>query len=155
MHRFLTLTCFVLISSLVPATVYAKPASLMQMIGQWQFPGSTLNGAEMADGATIGPDGNRTTQSLACKTVMTTDAPVDEVLAHYRSMLVPRPSEVETDASTPESGRSVVFSDDSASRPFAMHTILVNTADSSTTLVITRGKGESKTHIGWKHYLRF
>ena len=152
MQRFLALAAFILIPTLAPASVFADPPSLMQMISQWQFPDSTMNGAEMADGATIGPDGNRTTQSLACKTTMATDASVDEVLTHYKTMLSPTKPEAVT---TPKDGRSVVFSDDSAGRPLTMHTILVNTTDSSTTLVITRCKGESKTYIAWKHYLRF
>jgi hypothetical protein len=155
MYRIFTFTAFVLIYSLAPTSAVADPPSLVQMIAQWQFPGSTMNGAEMADGATIGADGNRTTPSLVCKTVMTTDAGVDDVLEHYKTKLTPKQLEGDDAADTPKGGRSVVFSDDSVGRQFVMHTILVNTADSSTTLVITRGKDELKTYIGWKHYRRF
>ena len=59
-----------------PPSVAAERRSLMGMIAEWQYPESTINGAEMADGATVDGHGERTVQSLVCKTVMTTDAPV-------------------------------------------------------------------------------
>ncbi|WP_442505960.1 hypothetical protein SH528x_004779 [Novipirellula sp. SH528] len=115
-----------------------------------------MNGAEMSDGATIGPDGERTILSIVCKTVMTTDASVDKVLQFYKAKLTPKKTSGNDGVGESKSGgRSVVFSDDSDGRPFAMHTILVNTSDTSTSLVITRGNDESKTFIGWKHYRRF
>ena len=156
MIRLFTLTALALISSLAPTLAFAEQLSLMQMIAQWQFPGSSMNGAEMSDGATIGADGKRTTRSIVCKTVMTTDAAIDKVLEYYKTKLTPGKVDGNDEAEMPEGvGRSVVFSDDSDGRPFALHTVFVNTADTSTTLVITRGKGESKTYIGWKHYRRF
>ena len=36
-----------------------------------------------------------------------------------------------------------------------IHIILVNTKNSSTTLVISRSETESETHIAWTRYLRF
>ena len=53
-----------------------------------------------------------------------------------------------------QAGRSVVFSDESEERPFAFHTIVVNTANSSTILIITRGNDEKLTRITWKQYLK-
>lgn len=114
-----------------------------------------MHGAEMADGTTVDATGKRTTQSIVCKTIMTTDASIDEVVDYYKTKLTPAPAEKIGNAKTDDTGgRSVVFNDDSDGRPFALHTIMVNSDDTSTTLVITRGKGESKTHIGWKQYRR-
>lgn len=133
----------------------AQQLSLMQMISQWQYPGSAIDDAQMSDGATLDADGNRTVPSVVCKTDMVTDASVDEVLDYYKAKLKPGPqSEVEPAKPTGAGGRSVVFSDDSEGRPFALHTVMVNTRDTSTMLVISRGKDEAKTHIGWKHYRR-
>lgn len=126
------------------------------MFGKWRYSSCTISGAQLADAATVDANGKRTTQSFICKAVMTTDATVEEVLEYYRAKLKP---EIDIGDDTPdaiaEGGRSVVFSDDSDDRPFLMHTILVNSPNASTTLVITRGDGESKTHIAWKHYHRF
>lgn len=131
----------------------ADPPSLMQLIADWQYPGSSITGAQAADGATIDGSGERTVPSVVCKTVMTTDAPVEKVLDYYRTKLSPTPKAAGKKSEA--TGRSVVFNDDSDGRPFALHTILINTDDASTTLVISRGKDEAKTHIAWKHYRRF
>lgn len=124
------------------------------MILPWQYPDSTSRGASMSDGATMSPDGQRTCQSITCKTTMVTDATVDEVLNYYALKLKPTKDETTDTFPFATAGRSVVVSDDSADRPFAMHTVLVNTSRSSTTLIITRGKDEAQTHIAWKHYRR-
>ena len=154
MQRILLLAISTVAATLTitPASVLAEQPSLMQMIAQWQYPDSTMDGAEMADGATVDVNGKRTTQSIVCKTVMTTDATVEKVVDYYKAKLTPKSTD--GDGIADAGGQSVVFSDDSDGRPFAMHTVTVNTADSSTTLIITRGNGESKTHIGWKHYRR-
>ena len=148
----LTITTFAFFWTLCAS---AEGLSLMQMIAPWQYPDSTMHGAAMADGATVDANGERTTQSIVCKAVMTTDTPVEKVLDYYKTKLTPAPPKKDKDAKTVDpGGRSVVFNDDSDGRPFAMHTIIVITNDTSTTLVITRGKDESKTHIAWKHYRR-
>ena len=129
--------------------------SLMQMIAKWQYPNSAMNRAEMADGETIDSTGKRATQSIVCKTVMTTDAPIEKVLEYYKSKLTTKTSaNVKQAVAANESGQSVVFCDDSDGRPFSIHTVIVNDNRTSTTLVISRGKDELKTHIAWKHYRR-
>jgi hypothetical protein len=40
------------------------------------------------------------------------------------------------------------------SQHFTGRVIVVNKADSSTTLVISRATGETETHIAWLHYFR-
>ena len=134
----------------------AEPRSLLQTIAEWQFPGSALSASQASDGATVDVEGNRTIPSSVCKTVMTTDASVEKVLDYYRTKLSPTPKADGDKTEPPDAtGRSVVFSDDSDGRPFALHTVIVNTSDTSTTLVISRGKDEDRTHIAWKQYRRF
>ena len=144
-----------------PLLQRAEQPSLLQMIAEWQYPGSTLTGAQASDGATIDARGQRTVPSIVCKAVLLTDAPVDAVLDYYKAKLSP-PAEGDTtdtegDSSAPSAaaGRSVVFSDDSDGRPFALHTVLINAGDTSTTLIISRDHDDGQTHIAWKQYRRF
>lgn len=139
--------------TLVAPCVAAEERSLLGMLAQWRYPDAAMNGAQMSDGATVDATGKRTTQSIVCNAEMTTGAPIDEVVEYYKTMLSPKPK---GDDALPadDTGRSIVFSDDSTGRPFAMHTVLVNSQDVSTTLLITRGKDEAETHIAWKQYRR-
>lgn len=131
-----------------------EPVSLMRAISQWSYPKSKMSGAEMSDAATVNGDGKRTAQSFVCKTTMTTDDSVEEVLAFYKTKLTPDKNADDKTKANLKDGRSVLMSDDSEGRPFALHTILVNTATTSTTLIVSRGNGETETHITWKHYVR-
>ena len=63
---------------------------LMGMIAEGRYPRSTINGAKMTGGATINSSGDRTVQSLVCKTVMTTDPPVANVVRYYNARLTPK-----------------------------------------------------------------
>lgn len=113
-----------------------------------------MNGAEMSDAATVDSEGNRKVQSIVCKTTMTTDDPVEKVLTFYKTKLAPdKNADAKTKAEL-KGERSVLVSDDSAGRPFSLHTILVNSETTSTTLIISRADGEKQTHIVWKHYVR-
>ncbi|QDU86806.1 hypothetical protein Pla175_01590 [Pirellulimonas nuda] len=151
--------------SLLAATATAdEPVSLLQTVSQWRYPDAKINGAKMADAATVNGAGDRTTPSIMCSTTMTTPDPVAKVLAFYHTLLTPAPEDEPADAepedaepaeADPQEGRSVLFSDESEGRPFAMHTILVNTATTSTTLIVTRGVDEEETRITWKRYVRF
>ncbi|WP_236618217.1 hypothetical protein [Rhodopirellula europaea] len=146
--------------SVACASIASQPATadesvtLMGTISQWSYPNSNLNGAEMSDAATVNSDGNRTVQSLVCKTTMTTDDSVEKVLAFYKTKLAPDKNADDKTKAKLKDGRSVLVSDDSEGRPFALHTILVNTLSTSTTLIVSRGSGETKTYIVWKHYVR-
>lgn len=143
-----------LIFGLLACSLHAtagEQQSLLQTIAEWQYPDSELTSTRASDGATVDAKGDRTVESTVSRTVMTTEASVEKVLEFYKAKLSPKAGGdgVET------SGRSVVFSDDSDGRPFALHIVIVNTSDTSTTLVISRGKDESRTHIAWKQYRRF
>jgi hypothetical protein len=140
------------IAMLVTASA-EEPMTLIGTIAKWQYPDADINKSEMSDAATIAADGERIVPSTVLKTTMSTVDAVDKVLESYRALLTRNPvndSKLGTDATT---GRSVIFSDESEGRPFEFHTILVNSANSSTTLIITRGKDEGRTHITWKQYL--
>jgi hypothetical protein len=136
----------------------AEPLRLMPMIAEWQYPDSRINGASMSDAATVNRSGERTVPSILCKTVLTTKDPMAKVIEYYKTKLK-QGTDSETakpdDKSGIESGRSVMFHDDSEDRPLGIHIIIVNTDKSSTTVVISRAETESETHIAWTHYLRF
>ena len=51
-------------------------------------------------------------------------------------------------------GKSVATQDDSEDRPVKIRVIVVNRANTSTTLVISRAREENETHISWLHYFR-
>ena len=50
--------------------------------------------------------------------------------------------------------KSVSTQDDSRGRPVKLRVIVVNKAETLTTLVISRADGEEETHIAWSHYMR-
>ena len=155
-----TLAFASLISVLATATLCdaEEPLSLMTLIAEWQYPDSKINGASMGDAATVNRSGKRTVPSILCKTVLTTKDPVAKVMEYYETKLKQRAkleaAEREGKSGT-QSGRSVMFHDDSQGRPLDVRIIIVNTPKSSTTLVISRGDTESETHIAWTHYMRF
>jgi hypothetical protein len=125
-------------SFLPPARATQDKISLMQTISEWKYPGSTqLGGASMSDG------GNPEIPDLTCLASFTTPDPVADVVKFYE----------EKAGKAPES-RAVVTQDDSKGRPVAVRIIAVHRADSSNTLVISRGEGEKETHIAWSQYRR-
>jgi len=160
MHCSSTLAFASLITVLaITALCHAEePLSLMPMIAEWQYPDSQINGASMGDAATVNRSGERTVPSILCKTVLTTKDPMAKVIEYYQTKLK-QGADSETakpeGKSGAESGRSVMFHDDSQGRPLGIHIVIVNTDKSSTTLIISRAETESETHIAWTHYLRF
>jgi hypothetical protein len=126
--------------------------SLLKTLDPWKYPGS-----EMPGGATMSDGGNKTLQSIKCTAGLTTRDPIDKVIAFYASKLVAEaePGEkLDKDAIKDMDAKSVTIQDDSKGRPVTVRVIVVNKADSSTTLVISRAEGEKETHIAWSHYLR-
>jgi hypothetical protein len=124
----------------------------MEMLSEWKYPGSNMpGGAEASDG------GNPLVQSIKCRAILTTPDPMEKVIAFYSAKLgTPQVPEGQT-ASTKSGrtpGRSVSIQDDSEGRPVKLRAIVVNRAESTTTIVISRAGGEKETHIAWLHYLR-
>lgn len=136
------------------ATSAHEPITLLGTIFKWRYPDAELGKSQISDAATIGANGERTIPSSMLKTTMTTPASVEKVLAFYRDLLTRNPENDQKLGIGPDEGRSVVFSDESKDRPLDFHTIVVNSANTSTTLIITRGVDEDLTHITWKQYMR-
>ncbi len=108
-----------------------------------------LGRASMSDG------GNPLLQSVKCKATLTTPDPFQKVITYYsqnhyetRADKAPRGGRPETD------GKSVASQDDSEGRPVKIRVIVVNRANTSTTLVISQARDEKETHIAWLHYIR-
>jgi hypothetical protein len=131
-----------------------EPITLIGTIVKWRYPDAEIGKSQMSDAATIAADGKRTAPSSVLKTTMVTSDSVDKVLAFYRGLLTRNPANDSKLGADPKVGRSVVFSDESEGRPFAFHTIVVNAANTSTTIIITRGGNEDTTRITWKQYLK-
>lgn len=149
------MTLALLIAAATSVTLPAdEPVLLIGTIVKWQYPDAEIGKAEVSDAATIDVEGKRTVPSSMMKSTMTTRDTVDKVLAFYRNLLTRNQTNDNKLGIKPQTGRSVVFSDESEGRPFAFHTIVVNSANTSTTLMITRGDNEERTHITWKQYMR-
>ena len=126
-----------------------KSVTLMGMLSEWQYPGSTFNGAESRDAAVSD------ISSVKSKAVLTTTDPVDKVVGFYQEKL-------KVDAEGKNLGerrgerittkRSISVQDDSNGRPLKLHIFAIAEAGSSTTLVVSRTQGEETTHIAWSNF---
>ena len=158
MQTFYRATMFSLVmfcSTVLSITVSAdEPVTLIGTIVKWRYPDAEITKSEMSDGATIGADKKRTVSSSLLKTTLVTPDSVEKVLRFYRELLTRNPKNDSTLGIEPQIGQSIVFSDESDERPFAFHTIVVNTAKASTTIIVTRGINEEFTYITWKQYLK-
>ena len=152
-ERFTVRRMMILALGLPVATLLLGPAqaappgnmSLMETLSEWKYPGSTMpGGASMSDG------GNPRVQSVKCQAILATPDPIEKVIKFYsdRFETPSAPGAPEADA------RSVATQDDSSGRPVTLRVIVVNRADTATTLVISRASGEKVTHIAWLHYRR-
>jgi hypothetical protein len=134
----------------------ATPPERMTLLGalsEWKYPGSTmLGGASMSDG------GDPSVPDVRCQAILTTPEPIEKVVKFYSEKVGPPPKPGEQDARAEVKGtdaKAVSTQDDSEGRPVTLRIIVVNKADSTTTLVISKAKAESETHIAWSHYRRF
>jgi hypothetical protein len=140
-------------SSSTPAqTKSPKRISLLETLSEWKYPDS-----KMLDGASMSDGGNPTRQSIKCRAVLTTPDSFEKVIDYYTKKVVIQPGPPLPDGSgnvIVPGARSVSTQDDSQGRPVAVRIIVVNKADTSTTLVISRAIDEKETHIAWLHYIR-
>lgn len=151
----LLLSLILTYAAVMPSSATAdEPVTLIGTIVKWRYPDAKIGKSQMSDASTIDADGNRTVPSTILKTTMTTEDSVEKVVAFYRDLLTRHPENDRQLGIPAEMGRSVVFNDESAGRPFAFHTILVNSDKRSTTLVITRGEHEDTTRITWTQYVK-
>lgn len=125
--------------------------TLLGILSQWQYPGS-----KMLDGATMQDGGNRALPSTFCHSVLTTPDSVEKVVAFYseKPNATDKEKQAVRKALPATEGGCVLLQDDSRNRPMVVKVIVVNKAESTTTLVVTRAKGEQETHIAWTHHLR-
>ncbi len=124
--------------------------SLLETLEQWKYPGSRMLGrASMSDG------GNPLLQSVKCNATLTTPDPFQKVITYYSQNNFETRADSEPRGGRPETdGKSVATQDDSEDRPVKIRTIVVNRANTSTTLVISQAREEKETHIAWLHYIR-
>ncbi|MFN3192011.1 MAG: hypothetical protein ACE361_15985 [Aureliella sp.] len=115
---------------------------------------AAITKSEMADGATVAQDGERTISSAILKTTMATPASTAKVLAFYKNLLEPGKECNNLLRVDSTEGKSILIRETSPGRPVEIHTIVVNTQNSSTTLVISRLEAEEQTTIEWTQYLR-
>ena len=82
---------------------------------------------------------------------MTTPDSFEKVVAFYSDKFgISEDDSKRVDA--PKGSQSVFAQDDSKDRPFSLRVISVNRDDTATTMVISRAKDESLTHIAWSQY---
>ena len=125
-----------------------RKVTLLGTLAEWKYPGSDFGGGpSMSDG------GNGRLQSVKCQAILTTSDPVEKVTKFYSEKFVSGPQDAEKQVKG-ANAQSVSTQDDSQGRPVQLRVIVVNRAETSTTLVISRAEGEKKTHIAWSHYLR-
>jgi hypothetical protein len=132
------------------ATVAEQPhrVTLLGALAEWKYPGSImLGGATMSDG------GNKVVVDVRCQAILTTTDPAWKVIEFYSEKLSARPRSGGQNAGT--DAKAVSTQDDSEGRPVTVRAIVVNKADTTTTLVISRAKSEDLTHIAWTHYRWF
>ncbi len=133
-----------------PHTSDAAPRGEVTLLGtlaEWKYPGSDFGGGSMSDG------GNRRLQSVKCQAILTTGDSVEKVTKYFSEKFVSGPQDAKTLVKGADA-QSVSTQDNSQGRPVQLRVIVVNRAETSTTLVISRAEGENKTHIAWSHYLR-
>jgi hypothetical protein len=147
-------TAAVLGAALLLTPAQARPPGQVTLLGtlaEWKYPGSTmLDGASMSDG------GHPLVQSVKCRAILTTPDPTEKVIEFYSRKVETRPAPARQDAGAEvkaADARAVAVEDDSEGRPVTVRVIVVNKADTATTLVISRAMGEKETHIAWLHYL--
>lgn len=122
----------------------AGGVTLLGTLEEWLYPDAKFGGAEISDGD------NRTLISAKCQAVLTTSDPVEKVAKYYTEKFVSGPAEL---GQTVPVSQTVSEQSDSEGRPVELRVMVVTRAKSSTTLVISRAKGEDRTHIAWSHYM--
>ena len=127
--------------------------TLLGILSEWKYPGSTLLG-----GATMSDGGNPRVPDVKCQAILTTPDTVDKVVQFYSEKIgtPPAPGGQNDRAEVKEAdAQAVSTQDDSEGRPVTLRVIVLNKADTTTTLVISRAKGEKETHIAWSHYKKW
>lgn len=131
-----------------PATDAERPVTLLGTLAEWKYPDS-----KMPHGASMGDGGNPDIQDLKCQAILSTPDSFAKVVEFYSKKLgIARNGAKATPTNT---AVAIIDQGDSAGRPVSVQVISVNKADTTTTLVISRGEQEKETHIAWTQYMRF
>ena len=153
--RMILLSLTILLSIATFNPISAKePITLIGTIVKWRYPEAEIRHSEMSDAGTKDVKDHRTIPSTLLKTSMVTPDSVEKVVAFYRNLFTHTEANRKQLGLESDAGVSVLFSDESNQRPFALHTILVTAPNISTTIIITRASSEKHTHISWKQYLK-
>ena len=151
----LALVCLCLVSADEAPSQQEKPLTLMGLLTEWQYPDAEFHGGRMSDAGVTG------IVSIKCKSVLSTSDPAEKVLAFYLTKLHVDAEGTDLDQKGSErvtTDRSVlvqkVSEGDSPLYVIAVNgPIAENLA--STTLVISRPRGEDRTRIAWSTYRQF
>jgi hypothetical protein len=127
--------------------------TLLETLAEWKYPDSN-----MPSGAVISDGGNPLLQSVKCAAVLTTPHPIEKEIEYFADKFGTGESsdrQAEKREAKKDDPRSISVQDDSKGRPVTLRVFVVNKADTSTTLVISRAEAEKDTLIAWSHYQRF
>jgi hypothetical protein len=122
-----------------------EPITLMGRMEEWWYPE-----AQMPHGASIGGGDSAGVYPAKCQTIWTTPDSVEKVMAYYEEKLG-----IDAEGNGVErDGRSTASLDDSKGRGMTVRVFSAGSADSTVTLVVSRGPDEEATHIAWTEFLR-
>jgi hypothetical protein len=122
-----------------------EPITLMGPWEEWYYPE-----AEMPGGATLSGGDFAGVYPLKCQAVLTTPDSVENVIAYYEKKLG-----INAEGNVVEAdGRSTASLDDSEGRGITERVFSIGSAESTVTLVVTRGPVDEATHIAWTEFLR-
>lgn len=153
MFRIHLLIAFAFITTLSQSHCAAEesqePITLLGMLSEWQYPDSNFHGATSGDGAVTGIG------SIKSRAILSTEDSVEDVVSFYRDQL-----NVKKDGAPVGDGgderitaeRAVVIQDNSREGILQLVIITIREEKRSTTLAISRGKGESQTNIAWSQF---
>lgn len=136
------------------AAIAKEPLALIGTIVKWRYPEAEISKSVMSDGGHMNSEGNRTVPSTILKTTMVTADSVDQVMEFYKDLLSRTADNDARLGIDSEEGQSVIFNNESEGRSMALHTIIVNSARASTTIIISRGQNEDRTYITWKQFVK-
>jgi hypothetical protein len=122
-----------------------EPVTLMGLMEEWYYPQALMpEGAAMSGGDVAG------VYPMKCQAVLTTPDAVEDVIAFYEKKLG-----IDAEGNGVEAdGRSTASLDDSKGRGITVRVFSVGSAESTVTLVVSRGPEDETTHIAWTEFLR-
>lgn len=150
MFRIHTLIAFAFLTTLSQSHCAAEesqePITLLGMLSEWQYPDSNFHGATSGDGAVTGIG------SIKSRAILSTEDSVEDVVSFYRDQLNVEKDGAPVGNERITTERAVVIQDNSREGILQLFIITIREEKRSTTLAISRGKGESQTNIAWSQF---